>query len=248
MLAFLRERFQEYETRSRLDMEQDPSVFRFGATRFIGNLRTKVPDNQPLLRFRFEVQIRTAFEHAWSVATHALSYKGKRIDWRIERLAAQLKASVEQLDMLVNSFEANAVLLETQPYPAIDAQIAILEHFREYETSGALPSESVPHQWSIFAKNVHALLWKNKGKCHPRDFPELVNKVLAACDTKLSNGKLGRSISLFQLVLGVLLEDGFTGPTLANQYFAVVTPSLEMCFPSTSSIPSKSRCVLALGE
>jgi ppGpp synthetase/RelA/SpoT-type nucleotidyltranferase len=81
-------------------------VFRFDCTRFIGRLRS--PDENtrsPIYDIPFEVQIKSAFEHAWSATTHLLTYKSSEVNWSKLRLTAQLKAAVEQLDTLVLSFE-----------------------------------------------------------------------------------------------------------------------------------------------
>ena len=69
---------------------KDPRVFRFDATRFVGRVgqQAGVSSDSLLSLVCFEVQIRAAFEHAWSVTTHKLSYKGPGIDWRRERLTA----------------------------------------------------------------------------------------------------------------------------------------------------------------
>jgi ppGpp synthetase/RelA/SpoT-type nucleotidyltranferase len=156
VLEFLRTKFSESKTKSQNDLEQDPSIFRFGATRFIGHLKSAVPDNEPLLALPFEIQVRTAFEHAWSVTTRALAYKPDEIDWRFERIAAQLKASVEQLDMLVVAYKENAGLLSPQTFQPIEDQRRILEHFKQCLANNRIPPEGAPSQWGLFAKNVHA--------------------------------------------------------------------------------------------
>jgi ppGpp synthetase/RelA/SpoT-type nucleotidyltranferase len=63
----------------------------------------------------FEVQIKSAFDHAWSTATHDLTYKAQQIDWRRLRLAAQIKAIVEQLDVAILGFEKMAPLIAENP-------------------------------------------------------------------------------------------------------------------------------------
>jgi len=55
VLEFLRGRFREYQTKSQRETSQDPSTFRFGATRFVGGLKSVVPDNEPLLRGREKI-------------------------------------------------------------------------------------------------------------------------------------------------------------------------------------------------
>src|SRR5580698_10811086 len=95
VLEFLKKAFVHVTTRHRGDSKKAPDVFRFEATRFIGKLSPTdtTKTSSPLYTTCFEVQIRTAFEHACAVTTHAV-YKGGSVDWRARRLAAHLKAAV----------------------------------------------------------------------------------------------------------------------------------------------------------
>jgi hypothetical protein len=106
-LEFLERAFVTVRIKRRGSSNKAPEVFRFDTTRFIGKLR--IPENistdDPLYQIQFEVQVPSAFEHAWSVTTHALTYKGEHVEWNRFRLAAQLKAAVEQLDILILAFE-----------------------------------------------------------------------------------------------------------------------------------------------
>ena len=90
-------------------MAKPPDVFRFDATRCYCRIRHAEPEPElepRAFEITFEIQIKTAFEHAWSVVTHDLVYKTDDISWTKRRLAAQLKAMVEQIDeALVDNFE-----------------------------------------------------------------------------------------------------------------------------------------------
>ena len=72
-----------------------------------------------IYQIQFEIQVKSAFEHAWSVSTHDLVYKNSEINWRKLRLAAQIKATVEQLDMLILAFEQTSEFIEDNSYPVI---------------------------------------------------------------------------------------------------------------------------------
>ncbi len=91
--------------------QKSPDIFRFDSTRIYAQLRNNediVPDNElSIYKIIFEIQIQSAFEHAWLVSTHDIVYKSSDIDWRKLRLAAQIKATFEQLDMLILAFEQN---------------------------------------------------------------------------------------------------------------------------------------------
>ena|ERR1700730_3627442 len=77
--------------------------------------RTLVHKPSEKYRLLFEVQIKSAFDHAWSTATHDLTYKSNQIDWRRLRLSAQIKAIVEQLDVAILGFEQMAPLIAENP-------------------------------------------------------------------------------------------------------------------------------------
>jgi ppGpp synthetase/RelA/SpoT-type nucleotidyltranferase len=200
-LEYLRGEFIESELKQRGQVQQDPEVFRFGATRFIGHLRPSPLDDAGLSKVRFEVQIRTAFEHAWSVAVHDLAYKADRIDWKLERLAAQMKASVEQLDALVSAYEQAAGTLVEHPWPALADQNLILEFFRTAVTQGRLSSDHAPEAWGRFAKNVHAMVQKATlyGRLGQLDRGQRFLYILQQCDEEIRERGCPRTISLFHL-------------------------------------------------
>ena len=76
------------------------------ASRFYGRLRPSAAERDPRIDgIQFEIQVQTAFEHAWVAVTHDGVYKGGVVDWRRQRLAASLKAAVEQIDLMVVGFE-----------------------------------------------------------------------------------------------------------------------------------------------
>jgi ppGpp synthetase/RelA/SpoT-type nucleotidyltranferase len=49
----------------------------------------------------FEVQIKTFLQHAWSIATHDLVYKGTNVDWSRARVAFQIKAMLEHAEVSI---------------------------------------------------------------------------------------------------------------------------------------------------
>jgi len=99
VLDYLRTTFREINVHRRGSSLKDPSAFRFDSTRFIGTLKPTIDPEPPdsLSQQRFEVQVRTAFEHAWAVATHRLVYKCDRIEWRRLRLIPNLRRQPNSL-------------------------------------------------------------------------------------------------------------------------------------------------------
>jgi ppGpp synthetase/RelA/SpoT-type nucleotidyltranferase len=118
VLAFLRATFFVAELRSRASDRLDPDTFKFDVPRAYCRLVRPAgveTADVSIYSFLFEVQIRTAFQHAWCVATHDLAYRHSDTGWARQRLAWLLKAEVENLDNFIVSFDG---LLGTLPRPA----------------------------------------------------------------------------------------------------------------------------------
>jgi hypothetical protein len=233
-LSFLATSFHRIALRHRSENKKDPAVFRYDATRFIGTLKGE-PDLAPeseLLKIRFEVQIRTAFEHAWSVTTHALAYKGDCVDWRRMRLAAQLKASVEQLDLLIAGYEEVATGITTQQWPEIAAKGSIESFFRQKVDAGQVPSEAIPRSWVRFCDNLFAMILSASDQGW-RDPEGTVTAALGRLEAELAStspAAFPRSLSLLQVSLGSLVRCGVIARPL-NRYTPLVTRELLSIYP-----------------
>lgn len=71
-------------------------------------MRLRQPDGLPggpLYDVVFEVQIKTFFQHAWSIATHDLTYKSDKPHWGLERLGALSKAAIESTEISLSQAE-----------------------------------------------------------------------------------------------------------------------------------------------
>ena len=53
----------------------------------------------------FEIQLRTFLQHAWNIATHDVVYKTETLKWSKERLAAQVRASLEQAEVTLHEID-----------------------------------------------------------------------------------------------------------------------------------------------
>src|SRR6185312_12062773 len=85
VLEFLRATFKEGATRLRGTTKKNPAMFRFDVTRFIGKQKSPLqfePGQRVYYETPFEIQIRSAFEHAWIVTTHAITFKANNVDWK----------------------------------------------------------------------------------------------------------------------------------------------------------------------
>ncbi len=65
----------------------------------------KSEDEQAIQGLIFEIQIKTYLQHAWGISTHAMIYKGSSIDWRLHRVAFQIKAILEHVELSIGNVE-----------------------------------------------------------------------------------------------------------------------------------------------
>jgi len=92
------------EKRPRYDSttRKAPDSFQFDDLRLYVRLKTspKLPAS-PLHNIKFEIQIKTYLQHAWSIATHDLVYKSDEISWAQQRIAFQIKATLEAAETAI---------------------------------------------------------------------------------------------------------------------------------------------------
>ena len=232
--------FKLVGVKSRETTQKDPTVFRYDATRFIGTLLpSSVPSGSAdILAVRFEIQVRTAFEHAWSVTTHALAYKSAEVDWRNVRLAAQLKAAVEQLDQVVLSFENAAATIVEQSWPEIQARQLVERHFRAKLRDGLLPTEAAPQSWTRFCENLHRVILSSTDR-NVRDHEQvqLVERALGFIDAEMMKiaPEFPRSVSLLQFCIGALAEHKFL-QTRLRRYTPLLTTELHDLYPAITCL------------
>ena len=244
VIEFLERVFSKTKITRRGEHDKAPDVFRFDSTRFIGRLRMPDGVDEPshLHDIRFEVQIRSAFEHAWSVTTHALAYKSNNVDWATLRVAAQLKAAVEQLDSLVLTYDQLTQRIVTAPWPDVELKSQIAERFTMLVASQKIPSEAAPKDWSRFGENLYSLLKSSPHyPANWRERPKFITNCLDLLTVeieKISSMQFPRSISLHQLSLGILMEHGCLGPTL-KRFIPIITPELQMLYPSVKNLTAR---------
>jgi ppGpp synthetase/RelA/SpoT-type nucleotidyltranferase len=78
-----------------------PTEFQFDSLRLYCQLKGSV-NPAPKHDLKFEIQVKTLLEQAWSQATHDFSYKGSDISWAKERIAAQLKAMLDNVELSIS--------------------------------------------------------------------------------------------------------------------------------------------------
>ncbi|MYV66687.1 hypothetical protein GT043_12225 [Streptomyces sp. SID2131] len=222
VLEFLSQAFVPVAVRRRNSTKKAPDVFRFDSTRFIGTIRVGagLPLPEELGRIKFEVQLPTAFEYAWSVVTHDLVYKTDDFDWRKARMAALLKSAVEQIELLISGFSANVGIIPQSTHPESDAKHDAVQVFKALIDDGYVNSQLAPESWSRFADNLFALVlsYSNRNAA-----PQKLADLAAAINERARATNEYSSIfggSLFQIPLGCINAGVVTGANLSK--FTVV--------------------------
>ncbi|MEV7438827.1 hypothetical protein [Streptomyces griseoviridis] len=197
--------FTRASIRSRGTAKKAPEVFRFDTTRYYARLSAgAAAERAPGIdNVTFEVQIATVFEYAWSTVTHDLVYKGDRVDWKKQRLAAQLKAAVEQIEMIIGAFDQVSGAVPESDWPEIAAKDSIVERFQELIADGVITSNLTPVSWRRFADNVFSLVASYTPNNYAR--PSAIDTLLTEFATtwrQPSAPPCPESGSLFQMVLG----------------------------------------------
>jgi ppGpp synthetase/RelA/SpoT-type nucleotidyltranferase len=234
VLEYCRSTFSIQGVKRRGDAMKPPDAFRFEATRVIARLNVE-PSDSPLRTILFEIQIRTAFEHAWSVTTHALAYKTDEVDWRRLRLAAQMKATVEQLDTLILAYEGTKTHIPESLWPETQKKIDILKLIRDGEGRSKIPAEAMPKDISRFCDNVYEILRDGYGK----DGVEAAIRRIGEIIGHANQQSFPRSISVVQWIVGevVSLQSGNLVPKKVRLH---VTPELLNLYPLTKGIPANN--------
>lgn len=237
VIAFLDAVFERVELRTRNSTKKPPEVFRFDSTRWVGRLRPLVGEAVApgAGAIQFEVQIQTVFEHAWGVVTHDLVYKSDSIDWRKARLAAQLKAAVEQIELTIAMFEASIEFMPQSEHPETDEKVQLVTELQRLVSEGRLTAELAPQSWSRLADNVNSLVrsYARRGS-EPHALRRLRQDLVAFLETDDEFIDL-RSGSLFQLILGFVGRGSVPHANLDN--FTIVESSELKDFHGLANIP-----------
>ena len=190
------------------------------------------------------MQVPSAFEYAWQVVTHDLVYKSEDIDWRKARLVAQLKAAVEQIELIIAGFQANVSFVAESSFPELEAKQKIITVFKDLIEEGTVSRALIPHRWSRFGENIYNLVksYSKNGSVVPRNVDALLEAVTSHLQETGSSREL-MSGSLHQVVLGCINAGIIQLPvTLDNRpaslsNFAIIDSSELRDFHGVRKVP-----------
>lgn len=205
VIEFCKNTFDVNKTVKRGQNKKSPDSFIFDSTRIYAQLRraedTDLDNFLSIFDILFEIQIKTAFEHAWAVSTHDLVYKSAEIDWKKLRLAAQIKATVEQLDTMIMAFEQIASTIQEHEYPEIKKKRQIAVATQKLFAQN-IPQEFQPKDMSRFCENLYGILAKAGKEDKIQEAIKCIREKVNSTPTDL----IPRSISLLQYFLAILVE------------------------------------------
>jgi ppGpp synthetase/RelA/SpoT-type nucleotidyltranferase len=237
VMNFCKSMFEIVSTTKRGQNKKSPDTFRFDSSRIYARLKNTVntePDNiLNIYKIKFEIQIKSAFEHAWSVSTHDLVYKSGNIDWKKLRLAAQMKATVEQLDMLILAFEQNYVFIEESDYPEIKIKYYLAAETNKLFETKKLPDELKPKDVSRFCDNLYRLLEKVGNEKKIKNTAKEIFKRIR----NTPNNRIPLSLSLFQYFVAILVSEEIIDISSANHCFHITSEVITL-YPSLQDIDS----------
>ena len=201
--TMVKKRFKLQERRPKFDSytTKPSDSFRFDDTRLYVRWRDSLSSRPSGLEgLLFEVQIKTFLAHAWSVATHDLTYKTDEKSWPKERIAFQVKAMLEHAEISI----AEAQKLSESPLldktDRVSNQVSrIIGMMNKLWPD---PNISLPHDRKRLAENINNLI--NSIDIKYEQLEEIIVK-----ETKLGKGTKTVNLSPYcTIVQGLINQEG----------------------------------------
>lgn len=143
----------------------------------------------------FEIQVKTFLQHAWTIATHDLIYKSDKINWSKERVAYQVKASLEHAEVSISGVEdlskVGEISKENKEVKKVNQMIAFLNR---YWTKDDLPRDK-----RRLAQNIISLI--NALGISQTELAELLTE-----ETRVGRGTNTRDLSPYLVIVQSLFN------------------------------------------
>jgi len=221
------------------DHSKDPDVFRFDDERLVCRLTAPAgaaTQGERVWTRPFELQVKTIQQFAWGKITHPLVYKGDRFDWRMSRLAAQLRALAEQADLLYAEFKTIGAKIDRRSSRKGNVLDQLGRDLEAWLKVGLVPDDAIPPSPVRLVESLDALC---------RGLGLEPDKVMPEVQSELQSRGFDRSLSIYQFVLGVAVDRHSAEPlwdrARNRKVRLLVTSELEDRFPAAKSIPEDVR-------
>ncbi len=238
--TLVRKKFKFHERRPKKnDFTSKPSdSFRFDDTRLY--VRWK---DDPAIRptglngLLFEVQFKTFLAHAWSVATHELTYKTDEKSWPKERIAFQIKAMLEHAEISIQEAKKLSKSTSLKKTDELSKRIStIIKLLNEL-----WPAVALPYDKKRLAENIDNLI-RNVGV----DLQTLQELLLK--ETELGKGTKTLNLSPYGTIVQSLfnqeLEKMKNYLTRRDHRFKVYLPR-ELELPPSISLAHLKNAILS---
>ncbi|MDD1418844.1 hypothetical protein MEO40_06775 [Dolichospermum sp. ST_sed1] len=213
--------------------KKSPDTFKFDSTRIYTQLKKEdsidLNNELNIYNITFEIQVKSSFEHAWAVSTHDLVYKSPEIDWKRLRLAAQIKANVEQLDTLILAFEQTSAIIQENDYPEIKIKNKLAREIKNLFEIGKLPNELKPKDMNRFCDNLYRLVITTNKEINNQEIQKIINVIKTEVQAT-SFAQIPRSLSLFQYFLTILIRHKIVEFPI-DKYYYHITDELTTHYP-----------------
>lgn len=188
-----------------------------------------------IFNIKFEIQIKSAFEHAWAVSTHDLVYKSSVIDWKKLRLASQIKATVEQLDTLILAFEQVSETIQESEDSEIKRKCQLAVATQSLFDQEKIPQELKPKDMTRFCNNLYSILVSTEKENEIQQVIKCITKKVNSTPSK----QIPLSLSLLQYFLAILVENKIIILPVKKHYCHITEELITHypnCFCNTDSI------------
>jgi hypothetical protein len=202
---------------------KESSSFVFDDLRLYAKLKPLNSLEGPIYNIIFEIQIKTFLQHAWGIATHDLIYKTKEINWSKERIAYQIKAQLEHVELTIGGVENLIGMPEiAKSNKEINSLNEIVDFF-----SNVFNAEDLPEDLVRLCKNTKDLL-----KHINVSLEDL--RTMIETETAVGRGATTKNISPYNIILQSVLN---TNPLIIENFaqrrnkFKILVPK-EIEFPN----------------
>ena len=221
-------KIQERKPRSDSYTHKNPDSFPYDDLRLYVKLKPSedLPPEHSMNKLSeivFEFQIKTFLQHAWSIATHDLVYKGDEIDWATQRVSFQIKAMLEHAEVSIREIDRIKTLKVLSKQ---NKNVRRLNHIKDLLT-GKWPKEHLPKDLIRLSKNILHVL-----DCLKIDVEEL-GKLLDE-ESKVGRGTSTLNLSPYFIILQTIINrdpakvQGFFSSNSTVKTKLVVPSELEL--------------------
>jgi len=173
-----------------------PTEFNFDSIRLSCQVKKTVQE-KVYSGLKFEIQIKTLLEYAWSEATHDFSYKGSSASWARERLAAQIKASLNNIDLSIYDMEkistSSFLNKRNKSYEKLEETLIFIK--KEFGDAGV----SIPNDIKRLSEEVSRLL--DRVKLDISDLKDALDK-----ETDAGRGLKTLNLSIYSIIIVSLFK------------------------------------------